>query len=209
MFKNLDNHWVNETHMKTALSKKIITTLSLAFCLAILPGCSSILSMGTVEPIEENLGKRSLGSFIDDEIIEIKAIVNINKTDPELERAHIVVTSYNGIVLLAGQVGSEQLRLQAAATAAKIPKVLRVYNELTVSGATSGLARSNDSWITAKIKSKMLSTSTIPANRIKVVTENGIVYLMGLLTQDEGDRAAELARTTSGVQKVVRIFEYI
>lgn len=195
--------------MKIVRTKQIIATLSLVFCFSILQSCSSILSLGTAEPIEENPGKRSMGSFIDDEIIEVKAIVNINKTNPDLERAHIIVTSYNGIVLLAGQVGSEPLRLQAAATVAKIPKVQRVYNELTISGATSGLARSNDGWITAKIKSKMLSTSTIPANRIKVVTENGIVYLLGLLTQDEGDRAAELARTTSGVQKVVRIFEYI
>ncbi|MFT7129462.1 MAG: osmotically-inducible protein OsmY [Gammaproteobacteria bacterium] len=195
--------------MKIIQTKQIKVILSIALCLSILQGCSSIVSIGTAEPIRENPGKRSMGSFIDDELIEIKAKVNINKTDPELASAHIIITSYNGIVLLAGQVGSEPLRLQAATIAAKIPKVQRVYNELTIAGATSGLARSNDGWITAKIKSKMMSTSTIPANRIKVVTENGIVYLMGLLTQDEGDRAAELARTTSGVQKVVRIFEYI
>lgn len=177
--------------------------------LFILQGCSSILSVGTVEPIPENPGKRSFGSFIDDEIIETKTLVNIKKTYPELEKSHIIVISFNGIVLLAGQVQSQDLRQKAAAVAAKIPKVQRVYNELTVSGATSGLARSNDAWITAKIKSKMLANSSIPAIRIKVVTENGNVYLMGLLTKDEGDRAAELARKTAGVQKVVRIFEYI
>ncbi len=195
--------------MKRALIKQKTTFTSLLLCLFLVQGCSSILSLGTADPIVENPGKRSTGSFIDDEIIETKAIVNIKKTDPELARAHIVITSYNGVVLLAGQVNSDRLRLLAASTTAKIPKVQRVYNELTISGATSGIARSNDGWITAKIKSKMLSTSTVPATRIKVVTENGIVYLMGLLTQEEGDRAAELARKTSGVQKVVRIFEYI
>jgi osmotically-inducible protein OsmY len=174
-----------------------------------LSGCSSILAVGTAEPIQENPGKRTIGSIVDDEVIETKTLVNIRKTGDRLAKAHIVVTSYNGIVLLAGQVASAPLREQAATVAAAIPKVQRVYNELTVSGATSGMARSNDAWITAKIKSKMLAKSAIPANRIKVVTENGTVYLMGLLSKEEGDRAAELARKTAGVQKVVRIFEYI
>jgi len=194
----------------TSQQLRIATTaLVLSLSALNLPGCSSILAVSTAEPIQENPGKRTLGSIIDDEIIETKTLVNIRKTDDQFAQAHIVVTSYNGIVLLAGQVGSAPLRQQAAKVAAAIPKVQRVYNELTVAGSTSGLARSNDAWITAKIKSKMLAKSAIPGARIKVVTENGTVYLLGLLSKEEGDRAAELARKTAGVQKVVRIFEYI
>lgn len=192
-----------------SVSRMAFTALVFSLSAILLSGCSSILAVGTAEPIQENPGKRTIGSIVDDEVIETKTLVNIRKTGDRLAQAHIVVTSYNGIVLLAGQVASAPLREQAATVAAAIPKVQRVYNELTVSGATSGMARSNDAWITAKIKSKMLAKSAIPANRIKVVTENGTVYLMGLLSKEEGDRAAELARKTAGVQKVVRIFEYI
>jgi osmotically-inducible protein OsmY len=174
-----------------------------------LQGCSTIVSMGTAEPIESDPGSRTTGRFIDDEIVETKAAVNLDKVSPELAQAHISITSYNGIVLLVGQVPSEELRQLAANTVAKIPKITRIHNELTVSGTSSILVRSNDGWISTKLKSKMLAQSDIPGSRIKVVTENGVVYLMGLLTKEEAGRAIEVARTTAGVQKVVSIFEYI
>ncbi|MEE8058425.1 MAG: BON domain-containing protein [Pseudomonadales bacterium] len=174
-----------------------------------LQSCSTILSAISAGPIKEDIGERSVGSFVDDEIIETKALVNIDKADPELAQAHIVVTSYNGIVLLAGQVKTEEQRQLAAKTVAKVSKVRRVHNELTISGSSSMVARSNDAWLTTKVKSKMLANTTLEGSRIKVVTENGVVYLMGLVTKEEADRAAELVRKTAGVQKVVRIFEYI
>lgn len=171
--------------------------------------CSSILSATTADPIAKSDEDRSTGSFIDDEIIETKALVNIDKADPQLAQSHIVVTSYNGVVLLAGQVRSEDLRQLAAKTVAKISKVRRVHNEISITGSSSMVARSNDAWITTKVKSKMLANSKLKSGSIKVVTENGVVYLMGLLTREEATRAAELVRKTAGVQKVVRIFEYI
>jgi osmotically-inducible protein OsmY len=188
---------------------RILAILSLLLSFVLAQGCSTIWSSTRTEPIEESDADRTIGTLIEDEVIENKALVNIDKADPELAQSHIVATSYNGILLIAGQVRTEELRQTAANTAAKIKKVRRVHNELTVSGKTSMVIRSNDSWITTKIKSKMLSNSTIEGNRIKVVTENGVVYLMGLITKEEADRAAELARKTTGVQKVVRIFEYI
>lgn len=171
--------------------------------------CSSILSATTAGPIEETTDERSTGSFFDDEIIETKALVNIDKADPQLAQSHIVVASFNGIVLLAGQVSNEEQRQLAAKTVAKIGKVRRVHNELVIAGSSSMLARSNDSWITTKVKSKMLGNSKLESGRIKVVTENGVVYLMGLVTREEAKRAADLTRKSAGVQKVVRIFEYI
>ena len=172
-------------------------------------GCSSVLSAITADPIEDKGDKRTTGSTLDDEIIETKALVNIDKADEELAHAHIVVVSFNGVVLLAGQVNTAEQRLLAADTVAKIGKVRRIHNEITVAGATSMVARSNDSWITTKVKTKLLANGEVEGGRIKVVTENGVVYLMGLVTREEATRAAEQARKTGGVQKVVRIFEYI
>lgn len=189
--------------------QRLTLTLLITFSTLFVAGCSSIISTFKTEPFETNQDERSSGSYLDDEIIETKALVNLDKTNEGLAQAHIVVTSYNGVVLLAGQVPSEQLRQLAAKTVANISKVKRVHNELTISGNTSMVARSNDAWITTKVKTKLLASSETEGSRIKVVTENGVVYLMGLLTRDEADRAAETARRTAGVQKVVRIFEYI
>ena len=195
--------------MKTIVNKFVPLSLTFLVSLFLLQGCSNIIDATTSEPIEDKPDKRTAGAFVDDEIIETKARVNIRKADPGLKQAHINATSYNGIVLLSGQVGNETLRQLAANTAAKIKKVKRVHNELTVAGNTSMLVRSNDTWITSKLKSKLLINKLIEGRRVKVVTENGTVFLMGLLSKEEGDRAAEVARKTGGVQKVVTLFEYI
>lgn len=181
----------------------------LLFLILNIQGCSKFIAMTTDKPLDQDAGERSTGSVIDDEIIETTILVNLDKTDPELAQSHISVTCYNGIVLLTGQVRSESLRQIAAEVANNIRRVEKVHNEIVVSGASSMVARSNDAWITTKLKSKMLLESSIEGGRIKVVTENGTVFLMGLLTREEGERAADLARKTAGVQKVVILFEYI
>lgn len=184
--------------------------LTLLICIFIMAsGCSQIIGGFKDEPFEDTKGQRSTGNSFDDEIIETKSLVNLDKANPELAQAHVTVTSYNGVVLLAGQVPSEELRQKAADVVSWIGGIKRVHNELNVSGNTSSLVRSNDAWISTKIKTKLLADSKIEGTRIKVVTENGVVYLMGLLTRAEGDMAADVARKTAGVQKVVRIFEYI
>ena len=190
-------------------SLKSSLLISLLLSATILSGCSTIIGAFKSEPFEDEPGERSTGTRFDDEVIETKALVNLDKTDPQLAQAHISITSYNGVVLMTGQVPSEDMRQKAADVVSRVGGIKRVHNELTVSGNSSTLVRSNDSWISTKIKTKLLADSQIEGSRIKVVTENGVVYLMGLLTREEGDMAAEVARTTSGVQKVVRIFEYI
>ena len=187
-----------------------IFSLLFIFCLALqLQGCSKIISMTTDGPIDQDRSERTFGTVIDDEFIETKTLVNLDKKDPQLSQSHISVTSYNGIVLLTGQVATQELRQKASEVATDISKVRKVHNELAVSGATSMVARSNDSWITTKLKSKMLIKPKIQGGKIKVVTENGVVYLMGLLSREEGKRVADLARKTGGVQKVVILFEYL
>ncbi|NWA26846.1 BON domain-containing protein [Pseudomonas gingeri] len=186
-----------------------LSLLALTLCLGI-SGCSSVLTATRDDPINDDRGTRTLGSKIDDSLIETKVAVNVAKADPALENgSHIVVTSYNGIVLLAGQTPRDDLKAKAEQAAAAVQRVKKVNNELQITEPSSFLARSNDDWLTTKIKTQMLTDNSIPGSRIKIVTENGIVYLLGLVTQDEGTRATNLVQGVGGVQKIVKLFEYI
>lgn len=129
--------------------------------------------------------------------------------DPELnDSSRIVVSSYEGIILLAGQTPTQELKNQAQKIVAGVPGVRRVYNEITISGPISSIAQSNDAWLTTKVKSKLLATKGLDSAAIKVVTEDGKVYLMGRVSRKQGEIATEAARQTDGVQKVVTLFEY-
>ena len=172
-------------------------------------GCSSIIGAASDGPVTSDRGERTWGAAIDDEQIETLALVNLGKANPALADAHVSVTSYNAIVLLTGQVTSDSLRTQAGQTVGNINRVRQVYNELQIQGESSLLARSNDSWLTSKVKSKLLVNGDIESGRIKIVTENGTVFMMGLLTRIEADQAVDVVRNTGGVQKVVKVFEYI
>jgi osmotically-inducible protein OsmY len=174
--------------------------VALTLCLGLTAGCSSVLTATRDKPIEDDRGTRTFGSKIDDSLIETKVAVNVAKANPDLDTgSHIVVTSYNGIVLQA----------QAEQAAAAVQRVKKVNNELQVMAPSSILARNNDAWLTTKIKTQMLTDSAIPGSRIKVVTENGIVYMLGLVTKQEAARATSLVQSVSGVQKIVKLFEYI
>jgi osmotically-inducible protein OsmY len=186
-----------------------LSLLALTLCVSI-SGCSSVLTATRDNPIEDDRGTRTFGSKIDDSLIETKAAVNIAKASPDLDKnSHIVVTSYNGVVLLAGQTPRADLKALAEKEASGVQRVKKVNNELQVMEPSSLLARNNDAWLTTKIKSQMLTDSAIPGSRIKVVTENGIVFLLGLVTQQEATRATSLVQSVSGVQKIVKLFEYI
>jgi osmotically-inducible protein OsmY len=152
---------------------------------------------------------RTPGTVLDDEVLESVVKREIRASDPGFESAHLSVVSYNGVVLLAGQVATEKLKLAAERATQKIPKVRRVHNELEVSGPISFMARSNDSWLTTKVKSKLVANRDAPGRKVKVVTENGVVYLLGILPRDQADAAVDSARNVYGVQKIVKVFEYL
>ena len=183
--------------------------LALTLCLGI-SGCTSVVNASRESPIQDDRGTRTFGSKIDDSLIETKVGVNVAKANPDLDtQSHIVVTSFNGVVLLAGQTPRADLKAQAEQAAAAVQRVKTVHNELQVMQPSSLLARNNDAWLTTKIKTQMLTDASIPGSRIKVVTENGIVYLLGLLTKQEAAQATNLVQGVSGVQKIVKLFEYI
>jgi len=171
--------------------------------------CVSIIDATTDGPIQEDPGERTFGNTVDDERIETVVLVNLRKASESLKAAHINAISFNGVVLLVGQVSSADDRALAAEVAHQVRGVRLVHNELAISGKISTLAITNDAWLTTKIKSKLMANGDIDSGRIKVVTENGAVYLMGLLTRAEAEMAVSVVRDTGGVQKVVRVFEYI
>ena len=131
------------------------------------------------------------------------------ETDEGYDDTHLIVQSYNGYVLIAGQVTTEELRQKANDVVRKIRDVRRIYNELEIAAPSSTMTRASDSWITSKVKTFLITGSDTPGMRVKVVTEDGVVFLLGMVTHDEGDRIAAEAADVSGVQRVVRLFEYI
>ncbi len=184
-----------------------LTAVLLALALA---GCSSILTATRDTPMESNHVTRTLGSSIDDQLIETRANVNIAKAHADLEaEARFSVTSYNGVVLLVGQVPRAELIQLAGDTAKRVQRVKVVHNELTVGPRLSLLARNNDALITSSTNTRMLADNNIPGRRIKVTTEAGVVYLMGLVTRAEADLAVATAQQVGGVQRIVKLFEYI
>ena len=174
-----------------------------------LSGCGSLLATMNVDTIEDDPVERTMGQKIEDDNIETKATVNIHAADKAYHDAHIVVVSYNGYVLLAGQVSTEKMKARATTVVRKVHGVRRIYNELEVASPSSGMTRTSDTWITTKVKSWLLGSSETEGSRVKVVTENGVVYLMGLATRKEVERISDKAASISGVQRVVRLFEIV
>ena len=151
---------------------------------------------------------RTPRELLEDGRIEREAKAQL-AADEGLAANHINVVSYDGIVLLTGEVVDDALRIRAERAVGNVPNVRRVHNELQLGGATSLVARANDSWLATKVFSKFAADKTVDAARIKVVAESGVVYLIGVVPRDHADAAAEAARTVFGVRKVVKVFDYL
>jgi len=188
----------------------------LIFAAFALLSCGSILLSGCVPLVIAGAAggaalvvadRRSVGAQTDDEAIELKMANNIGAGYGD--RVHVNVTSYNGIVLLTGEVPTPELKRSIEDIAKSTAKVRTVHDELAV-GPVSGIgSRTNDSYITSKVKARFVEANKFAPNHVKVVTERQVVYLMGLVRRAEADAAAQIAATTSGVVRVVKLFEYI
>lgn len=152
---------------------------------------------------------RTIESNLHDNNLANKIIDRINKIPVLKNDSHIEVTVFNEVVLLTGETPSVQGREEAG----QIAKIVagehaRIYNQITIQGPTSSLTRTSDSWITTKVKSQMLANEDLKSGSIKVVTENGTVYLMGIVKRQQAEIAVDIARQVSGVQRVVKVFQY-
>ena len=152
--------------------------------------------------------RRSVGAQTEDKEIDVRGESRVN--DRFGDRAHINVTSFNRNVLLTGEAPDAAAKAQIEMIVRGIPNVRGVVNEIQAAGVSSYTARGNDSYLTSKVKARFVDNGgNFSVNQVKVVTEGSVVYLLGLVTRKEAEAAVEIARTTGGVQKVVRVFEYI
>lgn len=185
-----------------------LTVAAAAVALSSLSACAPLIVGGAAAGAAlMATDRRTSGSQIDDEAIELRGAARLREALGD--RAHINVTSYNRQVLLTGEVPTEAARQQAEQVVARIDNVLGVVNELAVMPATSLPQRSSDVLITGKVRASFVDAADLQANAFKVVTERGVVYLMGRVTAREADRGTRIARQISGVRKVVRVFDIV
>lgn len=151
--------------------------------------------------------RRTSGIYVEDENIELKAVKFMETTLGD--QAHVNVTSYNRNVLLTGEVPDDKAKASAEAFVKSIENVRNITNEIAIGPKTDISSRSNDTYLTSKIKTKFVTENQFPANYVKIVSENSVVYLLGIVTKAEGDAAAAIASNTDGVSKVVKVFEYM
>lgn len=198
-----------KSNLRHALHSSFLgLTLVLSSVIA-LSGCATVaiatVAIATVDIIHD---RRTVGEYIDDSAIEIIFKKYALRTKQSRYEAHINGTSWNGILLLTGEVRSEQIKQDYVAYGNSIQGVRQVVDETSIAGKTGFFSRSSDTWITTKVKTSLLTGLGARANRVKVVTENNNVYLMGILTQDEANAATDVARSVRGVARVVKVFEY-
>lgn len=178
-----------------------------------LSGCSALLTGGAeVTGLSALHDRRTSKALLNDERIEINAGIELNSYDETRRKCHFNVTAYNGTVLVTGEAPTEKLRQKIISIVRTIPGVKLVHNEIKIGPLSSFATRSHDTLITTKVKSSLSNVKNLPgfdATRVKVVTESGVVYLLGLVHKNEGLVATEIARRETGVKQVVKIFEVI
>ena len=180
--------------------------LGLVLC-STLSACAPVVVGGAATGGLAAADRRTSGAYVEDEAIEWKA--NNRVKDKLGDKIHLNVTSFNRNVLLTGEALDADAKTQAESMTKSVENVRNVTNELQVGPASVLTSRSNDTYLTTRVKSAFLTENRFSANHVKVVTENGVVYLMGIVTRKEADDAVEIARGIDGVEKVVKVFEYI
>jgi osmotically-inducible protein OsmY len=188
-------------------SRYRLAAAAVSMSVLMLGGCAAVVVGGAVGTAMVATDRRTAGTQLEDQNIELKALTRIRETVGE--RGHVNVVSYNRQVLITGEVPTEADRSALEQSIARIEGVRSTVDEMAVMGSTSLTARSNDTILTSKVKASFIDAKDLQANALKVVTERGTVYLMGRVTEREANRAADIARGVSGVQKVVKVFEIL
>ncbi len=174
--------------------------------LSSLYGCIAAVVGGAGTAVLVGEDRRTVGTVTEDQGIELKAV---NRISDKFKDAHVNVTSYSRMVLVTGEAANAAAKAEIEKIVRAIENVRSVYNEMTVADNTALSARANDSYITSKVKARFVDRQKFNPVHVKVVTEASAVYLLGMVKRKEADDAVEIARTTSGVQKVVKLFEYL
>lgn len=187
-------------------AKSLISILSIA---VLLQGCVAATLVGVVGGASVATDNRSLGNQIDDQKIEFEAHSKLAKNTGISENTNLQVISVNGSVLIVGQAPNTYLRDQAVKAVNEIRGIVQVHNQIRISNTTAITTKTNDVWLTSKVKAALFAHEKLASTNIKVVTENGEVFLMGLIPKADANTAVEIARNVGGVNRVFKIFEYL
>lgn len=185
---------------------RIISLLLLVFVSGSLQGCFPVVAAGVGTGIMMVQDRRTSGAYVEDQAIEIKALDRVGK---QYKDVHVNITSFNRNVLISGEAPSEEVKAEIGNLVSGIENVRNMSNELIISGPSSLTSRSSDSLITSDVKLRFVGDKRFNTDHVKVITENGTVFLMGIVKRTEADVATEIASTTGGVQRVVKLFEYL
>ncbi len=194
-------------NQRTDTATKIARLAALVICIPLLGGCVGAAVVGAGAGALMIADRRTSEVYIADQGLELRA--NSRISEKYGDKVHVNATSYNRMMLLTGEVPTAEIKADVEKIAAGVTDVKSVANELAIAAPSSFGTRSNDSYITSKVKARFIDTGKFSANVVKVVTEAGVVFLLGIVTQAEADAAVEVARTTGGVLKVVRVFEIV
>jgi len=188
------------------MTSKLLLASAIAACAVVLQGCvaGAVVGAGTVALMADD--RRTTGIYIEDENIEWKAVAKVHD---QFQGSHINATSFNRKLLLTGEVSTEETKKAVEAAMRSIPSVVAVANELAIGPNSPVSARGNDSLVTSNLKARLVGNGKVSPTHVKVITEAGTVFLMGLVTPSEADAAVEIARSTAGVSRVVKVFEYL
>lgn len=190
------------------ITKAKAKNLAAAMAIVLLSGCAALIGAAAVTSIDVMHDRRTAGNYLDDNALEVKLRTTVFR-DPLLKgNTNISITSMNGIVLLTGETPTTALKKRVQSYAEQMPEVRQIINEIGISGKTSLGSRSNDAWITSKVKTLLYSETGLNASRVKVVTERGGVYLLGIVSRAEARRAVRIVASVKGVTKVIKVFEY-
>jgi osmotically-inducible protein OsmY len=194
-------------NLRTDRSTKFARLAALVLCIPLLAGCVGAAVVGAGAGALMIVDRRPSETYIADQGLELRA--NSRISDKYGDKVHVNATSYNRMMLLTGEVPTAEIKADVEKIAAGVTDVKSISNELAIAGPSSFGVRSNDSYITSKVKARFIDSGKFSAHVVKVVTEAGVVFLLGIVTQAEANAAVEIARTTGGVLKVVRVFEII
>ena len=184
-----------------------VTLVALLALSVLLSGCPAVMVTGAGAGVVAAEDRRTLGAMTEDEGIELR--ISSRVAERHKDRVHLNVTSYNRMVLLTGEVPTEEVKRDIERIARNTQNVRGVTNELVVGIPSTLSSRANDTYITSKVKARFVDAQRFNPLHVKVVTENGVVYLLGIVTRQEAKDATEIARTTEGVRRVVTVFEYM
>jgi osmotically-inducible protein OsmY len=188
---------------------RLLVLITVVFSGVLVQACAPVIVAGGATAAVAASDRRSVGTQLDDENIELTARRKLNDDNRLGDDVHIGITCFNGTMLLTGEATTAEQRDIVVSLVSTLQGVKRVVNEISVTEPTAFASRTHDSWITGKVKTKLLGTENLPARHVKVVTENSVVYLMGLVSQQEGELAAKTTQEVAGVTRIVKLFEYL